>query len=69
MPHIAYDAETHLDKIVHLVTGVLLILIGSYMATSVHLDQVPHFLQDAVAYLVHGCGAAPIIAALLGETS
>lgn len=66
MPH--FETLSVEARIVHLLAGALLTLIGAYVG-GMHLVGVPPFITEAIAYVVHGCGIAPILAAVLGSES
>ena len=53
-------------KVAHVSLGVVLILTGSTLAT-ITWPGVPHVVSDALAWLVHGFGSAPIIDAVLKD--
>lgn len=57
----------HERKVRNCLTGLMLILVGSWMSIGLEQHILPHLLQDAVAYFLHGLGSTPIIALLISE--
>lgn len=43
---------------------VLVVFLGAFLAT-LKQSLIPHFIQDGIAYTIHGIGAAPLIERLL----
>lgn len=50
----------HSKKVHKVVIGVVIMLVGSTMATT-PVAFIPHVVWDAIAYGLHGYGALPII--------
>lgn len=53
-------------KHAHCAVGIVLMLSGSALATH-PVTFVPHFLWDAVCYLLHGYGSLPVVRVLCGK--
>lgn len=54
---------SHNSKVNRIALGVTFIMLGSFLS---EVDWgIPHFVSDALSWLIHGFGAAPIINAVL----